>query len=122
MKTACRKALQTPQGSGRRRPTFSVPRLRRGVHRPAAAALRSGAGVGWWAWLLSRGCGGSAFARLKDGGDGSQFPRAAGWSFSAESGGLAYQLSSPPVHGHALCRSIALQRLCRLYSAFVLVE
>jgi len=31
---------------GRRRPAFSVPRLRRGVHRPAAAALRSGAGVG----------------------------------------------------------------------------
>ena len=29
--------------SGRRRPSFSVPRLRRGVHRPAAAALRSGA-------------------------------------------------------------------------------
>jgi hypothetical protein len=28
------------------RPSFSVPRLRRGVHRPAAAALRSGAGVG----------------------------------------------------------------------------
>jgi hypothetical protein len=31
---------------GRRRPFFSVPRLRRGVHRPAAAALRSGAGDG----------------------------------------------------------------------------
>jgi hypothetical protein len=30
---------------GRRRPSFSVPRLRRGVHRPAAAALRSGADV-----------------------------------------------------------------------------
>jgi len=30
----------------RQRPSFSVPRLRRGVHRPAAAALRSGAGVG----------------------------------------------------------------------------
>jgi len=41
----CRKAPQTPQGSGRQRPSFSVPRLRRGVHRPAAAALRSGAGV-----------------------------------------------------------------------------
>jgi hypothetical protein len=34
-----------PQGSGGQRPSFSVPRLRRGVHRPAAAALRSGAGV-----------------------------------------------------------------------------
>jgi len=31
---------------GRRRLAFSVPRLRRGVHRPAAAALRSGAGAG----------------------------------------------------------------------------
>ena len=41
----CRKAPQTPQGSGRQRPSFSVPRLRRDVHRPAAAALRSGAGV-----------------------------------------------------------------------------
>ncbi|MEY4354554.1 MAG: hypothetical protein RLZZ609_2795 [Cyanobacteriota bacterium] len=39
-------AEQAPQGSGRQRPSFSVPRLRRGVHRPAAAALRSGAGVG----------------------------------------------------------------------------
>ena len=39
-------AEQPPQGSGRRWPSFSVPRLRRGVHRPAAAALRSGAGVG----------------------------------------------------------------------------
>ena len=40
------RAEQAPQGSGRQRPSFSVPRLRRGVHRPAAAALRSGAGVG----------------------------------------------------------------------------
>jgi len=40
------RAEQPPQGSGLRRPSFSVPRLRRGVHRPAAAALRSGAGVG----------------------------------------------------------------------------
>jgi hypothetical protein len=31
---------------GRRRLSFSVPRLRRGVHRSAATALRSGAGVG----------------------------------------------------------------------------
>ena len=37
---------QAPKGSGRWQPSFSVPRLRRGVHRPAAAALRSGAGVG----------------------------------------------------------------------------
>jgi len=36
---------QTLQGSGRQRPSFSTPRLRRGVHRPAAAALRSGAGA-----------------------------------------------------------------------------
>ena len=45
------RAEQTPQGSGRRRPFFSVPRLHRGVHRPAAAALRTlarGYGlVGW---------------------------------------------------------------------------
>jgi len=33
----------------RQRPSLSVPRLRRGVHRPAAAALRSGADVGWLA-------------------------------------------------------------------------
>ena len=35
---------QAPLGYGRQRPSFSVPRLGRGVHRPAAAALRSGAG------------------------------------------------------------------------------
>ena len=40
-----RKDPQAPQGSGRQRPSFSVPRLRRGVHRPAAAALRAGPGV-----------------------------------------------------------------------------
>jgi hypothetical protein len=45
---------------GRRRLSFSVPRRSRGVHRPAAAALRSGAGVGGRAQLLSRGCGGAA--------------------------------------------------------------
>ncbi len=39
-------AEQAPQGFGRQRPSFSVPRLRRGVHRPAAAALRSGACLG----------------------------------------------------------------------------
>ncbi len=39
-------ALQTPQGSGRQRSSFSVPRLRRGVQRPTAAALRFGAGGG----------------------------------------------------------------------------
>jgi len=32
-------------GYGRQRLSFSVPRLRRGVHRPAAAALRAGADV-----------------------------------------------------------------------------
>ena len=42
---------------GRRRPSFSVPRLRRGVHRPAAAALRSGAGAGV--------AGGAALPRLR---------------------------------------------------------
>ena len=46
--------------SGRRRPSFSVPRLRRGVHRPAAAALRSGPVMGGRAGWLSRGCGGAA--------------------------------------------------------------
>ena len=35
---------QAPLGYGRQRPSFNVPRLCRGVHRPAAAALRSGAG------------------------------------------------------------------------------
>ncbi len=77
---------------------------------------------GWRAGPLSRGCGGRGFARINGAGECPQFPRAAGWSFSPESGGLAYQLSSPPVHGRALCRSIALQRLCRFYSAFVLIE
>lgn len=38
------EALQTPQGSGRQRSSFSVPRLRRGLQRPTAAALRSRAG------------------------------------------------------------------------------
>ncbi len=50
-------AEQAPQNSGRQRPSFSVPRLRRGVHRPAAAALRSGAGVGV--------AGRAAFPRLR---------------------------------------------------------
>jgi hypothetical protein len=47
---------------------------------------------------------------------------AASWAFRAESGGLAYQLSDPSAHGFALRRSIALQPLCPLLSAFVLVE
>ena len=52
---------QAPLGYGRQRPSFNVPRLCRGVHRPAAAALRSGAAdVGVGAWPLSRGCGGLA--------------------------------------------------------------
>jgi hypothetical protein len=34
---------QAPLGYGRQRPSFNVPRLCRGVHRPAAAALCSGA-------------------------------------------------------------------------------
>ena len=38
------RLITTPHGYGRQRPSFSVPRLGRGVHRPAAAALRSGAG------------------------------------------------------------------------------
>jgi hypothetical protein len=45
----CAELLQACRhrtASVRRRPSFSVPRLRRGVHRPAAAALRSGADVG----------------------------------------------------------------------------
>ena len=36
----------------------------RGVLRSDAAALRSGVGVGWRAWLPSCGCGGWAFARI----------------------------------------------------------
>ncbi len=36
------RAEQAPQGSGRQRPSFSLPRLRRGVHRPAAAASAPG--------------------------------------------------------------------------------
>lgn len=54
----CWRTEQAPQGFGHRRPSFSVPRLRHGVHRPAAAALRSGAGVGYEAGLLSRDRGG----------------------------------------------------------------
>ncbi|NBY59177.1 MAG: hypothetical protein EBQ52_03240 [Synechococcaceae bacterium LLD_019] len=75
----CRWALRAPQGSGRPRPSFSVPRLCRGVHRPAAAALRSEAGgvvVGivalprlrWpGSWLPVFGCGDAPFflARLR---------------------------------------------------------
>lgn len=30
--------MQSPQGFGRRRPSFNVPRLRRGVYRPAAVS------------------------------------------------------------------------------------
>ena len=43
-----------PQGFGRRRPSFNVPRLCRGVHRPAAAALRTlarGYVLGGWPGL-----------------------------------------------------------------------
>lgn len=47
---------------------------------------------------------------------------AAGWAFSAESVGLAYQAPSPTVHGFALRRPVALQAISRLQSAFVLVE
>jgi hypothetical protein len=47
---------------------------------------------------------------------------AASWAFSAESGGPAYQLPDLSAHGFALRRSIALQPLCPLLSAFVLVE
>jgi len=54
----CQKFCGHRQGSVRQRPSFSVPRQCRGVYRPAAAALRAGAGVGWRAQLLSRGCGG----------------------------------------------------------------
>ena len=44
----------TTNRSGRQRPSFSVPRLHRGVHRPAAAALRAlarGQGLGGWPGL-----------------------------------------------------------------------
>ena len=71
------RAEQAPQGSGRRRPSFSLPRLGRGVHRPAAAALRSGAGEGVQAWLSSRGCGSRAFARVDEEEEGPKLPRAA---------------------------------------------
>jgi len=55
---------------------------------PAAAALRSGAGLGGGqAWLPSHGCGGGSDASWQ--GDGVR-------AFSAESGGLAYQLSGRP--------------------------
>jgi hypothetical protein len=79
LRRSCRRALQTPQGSGRQRLSFSVSRLRRGMHRPAAAALRLGACYGvigiaalprlrWFGVLLQvAGLGeGSAFlARLR---------------------------------------------------------
>ena len=86
------------QGSGRQRPSFSVPRLRRGVHRPAAAALRSGAGVGRWAGLLSRGCGGWAFARVDGEGEGPKFPRAAARSAGHSVLNLAGLLISFKIH------------------------
>jgi hypothetical protein len=70
--------ITSPHGYVRQRPSFSVPRLGRGLHRPAAAALRSGAGdLGLQAGPLFRGCGGRAFARVDGEGEGSKFPRAA---------------------------------------------
>ena len=114
----------TPQASGRQRPSFSVPRLRRGVHRPAAA-LRSGAGMGV--------AGMAALPRLRWPGScpvhgagvlpqASSRGCAAGWAFRAESAAVVYLSPRPPAHGAALRRSIAPQRLCRSLSAFVLVE
>jgi hypothetical protein len=47
---------------------------------------------------------------------------AASWAFSVKSGGSAYQLPDPSAHGFALRRSIALQILYPLLSAFVLVK
>jgi hypothetical protein len=47
---------------------------------------------------------------------------AASWAFNVKSGGSVYQLHDPSAHGFALRRSIALQPLCPLLSAFVLVE
>jgi len=93
--------------------------------RSATAALRSGAGVG----VVGR----APLPRLRwrsschPVGDGAR-PQvssrgcAASWSFNAKSGGLAYQLSSPPMYGLGLCRSIAPQPLCLLQGAFVLIE
>jgi hypothetical protein len=47
---------------------------------------------------------------------------ATSWAFNVKSGGSAYQLPDPSAHGFALRRSIVLQPLCLLLSAFVLVE
>ncbi len=92
------RAEQAPQGSGRRRPSFSVPRLRRGVHRPAAAALRSGAGEGVQAWLSSRGCGSRAFARVDEEEEGPKLPRAAARPAGHSVLNLMALLISFPIH------------------------
>jgi hypothetical protein len=90
------RAEQAPQGSGRQGPSFSVPRLRRGVHRPAAAALRSGAGVGV--------VGVAALPRLRWPGlahvieGGSKFPRAAARPAGYSALHLAGLLISFPIH------------------------
>jgi hypothetical protein len=110
--------LQTPQGSSRQRPSFSVPRLRRGVHRPAAAALCSGVGMGWWAWLLSRGCGGRAFARVIAGG--SKFPRAAARPAGCSALNLAGLLISFPIHRRMAL--LCVDPLPRSHSARLLVH
>ena len=46
----------------------------------------------------------------------------ANWLFSAASGGSAYQLYDPSVHGFALPKTAALQLFCSPLSAVVLVE
>ena len=78
-------AEQTPQGSSRQRPSFSVPRLCRGVHRPAAAALRTlarGHVLGGWPGLWPA----AAVARLLLAGSwpgfGPVWPRAAARAFT----------------------------------------
>jgi hypothetical protein len=64
----------------------------------AAAALRSEAGVGWRAGLLSRGCGGRAFARVDGEVEGPRFPRAAARPAGDSALNLAGLLISFPIH------------------------
>ena len=121
----CRCRPSLARRCGRQRPSLTC-------HGSAVADVRQppppstpGPMVRWWAGLLTRGCGGRAFARINGGRGGPQASSrgcAASWAFRAESGGLADQFSRPPAGGFALCRSIAPQRPCPLLSAFVLVE
>ncbi len=73
---------------GRRRPSFSVPRLHRGVHRPAAAAVPHEVIVG----LLDRHAG-------RDWGDLDAEDRAANDSDHSHAEGRLFTSYDTPEHG-----------------------